>query len=213
MHVPLPALIDLLHGAADGALATHSLQLPGYPYVSAVPFVPDASHRPLFLLSLLAEHTHNLLADPRASLVISEPGGQSVLQRARATLIGDCVELALSDAEVARYLRYQPEAQQYLSLGDFRWFRMQPERARFVGGFGRMGWLEASDLDVAPLARLDEQQFEAQVSSTLAAGVRFLGVDPYGVDIESNGQRQRRSFDSPVADTDAAVRAFSRLAA
>jgi hypothetical protein len=49
----------------------------------------------------------------------------------------------LDEAAQARYLRYQPQAADYLALGDFRFFRMEPARARFIGGFGRMGWVDA----------------------------------------------------------------------
>jgi putative heme iron utilization protein len=59
--------IHLLHEAAYGTLATHSAILPGYPYATVVPYVPDETQRPVVCLSALAEHTKNLLADSRVS--------------------------------------------------------------------------------------------------------------------------------------------------
>lgn len=72
----LELLIDLLHSATDAALATHSTTIEGYPFATAVPFVADAHHRPVFLLSGLAEHTRNLAANPRASLMIMKSLGR-----------------------------------------------------------------------------------------------------------------------------------------
>ena len=69
MNIQLDTVIPLLHESAFGVLATHSTQLPGYPFASILPFVLDESHRPIFLISALAEHTKNLLADARASFL------------------------------------------------------------------------------------------------------------------------------------------------
>ena len=122
MQIKPSTAIHLLHQASAGVLASHALHLPGYPFASALPFALDAHHYPLFLMSGLAEHTKNLLADPRTSLLVSEPGAHSVLKGARLTVIGDTAPLKASDELVARYLRYQPDAKQYLELGDFSFF-------------------------------------------------------------------------------------------
>ena len=66
-----PALaLHLLHRCALGTLATHARDPQGFPYPTVVPFAPDASHRPVILVSGLAEHTRNLAADPRAGFLV-----------------------------------------------------------------------------------------------------------------------------------------------
>ena len=95
---------ELLRTARSGALGTFSLAMPGHPFVSLVTFVPDSSLRPVFLLSGLAEHTRNLRADPKASLLLAV-GGAHPLEQARMTLLGEVSEFAPDDAARRRVLR------------------------------------------------------------------------------------------------------------
>lgn len=201
MKIYFDAIIPLLHKTPYGVLATHSTQLPGYPFASTLPFVLDEQQRPVFLISALAEHTKNLMADHRASFIVASPDGQNILSGARLTLVGDVQRIDAPQELVARTLRYQPDARQYLELGDFAFFRLTPKRARYVAGFGAMGWLEASDWDngaVLPLA--DEAKLLRKLSAILPEGMRLLGLDCYGADIERQGQRERLQFpNAPVA--------------
>lgn len=135
----------LLRRSRSGALGSVSLAMPGFPFVSLLPYVLDEACRPLFLLSGLAEHTKNLLADPRASLLVAEGLG-SVLEQARLTLLGTVERVELDAPGRVRFLRYCPESEKLLALGDFAFFRMAPLKARFIGGFGRMGWMDATPM-------------------------------------------------------------------
>jgi putative heme iron utilization protein len=121
----------------------------------------DASGRPLFLLSKLAEHTQNLEACSRASLLVSAGGGPAVvdpLAAGRMTLVGECARVpsrqaaepddALAAAR-ARFLEMHPEAAGYASFADFGMWRMQVAVVRWVGGFGRMEWLNGEDYVVS----------------------------------------------------------------
>ncbi len=89
---PEPAL-TLLHTCTHGTLATHSTTLPGYPFATAVPYVLDDRHRPILCISALAAHTKNLLADPRVSLSVVQPGADEVQDTARLTLVADAVRI------------------------------------------------------------------------------------------------------------------------
>lgn len=187
--------IHLLHAAASGTLATHSLQMPGYPFATALPFVPDERHCPVLLVSRLAEHTRNLAADGRASFLASGPDSGNVLAGARMTLAGDAAPCEAAAELVARYLRYQPEAEHYLSLGDFIFYRLAPKRIRYIAGFGHMGWLEESEWTGARTLPLSEEaDLLLQLAGSQRPGVRLLGIDCYGCDIEQAGKRQRLRF-------------------
>lgn len=187
----LPAL-HLLHAASFGTLATHSEQVPGYPFATVLPFVPDEYHCPVFLVSALAEHTRNILADGRASLLVAAGDGKDVLREARLTLVGNIAPYDASDAMLARYLRYQPDARRYLQLGDFRFFRLTPMRARYIAGFGEMGWLEAAEWKtLPPLSDAAEEAMIIELASSLPAGARVLGIDCCGMDLERQGKRER----------------------
>ena len=184
--------LHLLHAAASGTLATQSSQLPGYPFATALPFVPDEQHCPVFLVSSLAEHTKNLIADKRTSFMVSSTGDANILAGARMTLVGDAIRFDASPDMVARYVRYQPDAEQYLSLGDFAFFRLAPKRVRYIAGFGQMGWIEEADwTNAATLSLAEEAQCLQELIASQPPGVRLLGIDCYGCDIEHKGKRDR----------------------
>ncbi len=195
----LEILIDLLHTAGDAALATQSAAMPGYPLATSVPFAIDEHHRPVMLISRLAEHTQNLTADARASLMVARSLGEG--ETARASLVGEIVPIEADARLVARYLRFHPEAERCLQLGDFRFHRLQPSRIRIVGGFGNAGWMEGARLIEAPHISLDEEaKLLTEARPRLPAAITLLGIDAYGADVIVRETRSRRTFDTgPVA--------------
>ncbi|NMG43109.1 pyridoxamine 5'-phosphate oxidase [Aromatoleum toluvorans] len=194
MNLSVAPAIHLLHEAGHATLATHSTQLAGYPYATALPCVVDEAHRPLFCISLLAEHTKNLLADPRASLSVVGAENGNIQAGARMTLIGDVERFEPSPELVARYLRYQPDAKQYLEL-DFAFFRLHPKRIRFIGGVGRMGWIEEERWTTLPVLAVEEEAgLLQQIAGNVPARTHLLGLDCFGIDYLANGQRARQRF-------------------
>ncbi|MCX7179667.1 MAG: pyridoxamine 5'-phosphate oxidase family protein [Proteobacteria bacterium] len=191
----LERIIELLHATNDAALATHSQAMPGYPYASALPFVADHHHRPTFLISRLAEHTQNLGVDNRASLMLKKPGETTNI--ARVTLAGHVVPIESDPLLVARYLRYQPEAAQWIALPDFHFFRLEPQRIRVIGGFAQASWLDGERLHEAPSVALEsEAELLATLAPKLPEDLTILGIDAYGVDFTQRGNRQRAAFTS-----------------
>src|SRR6478752_233099 len=81
----------LVDGARRGSLCTLAADPAGYPYGSVASYALDERGNPLFFVSTMAEHTQNALADPRASLLVTEPvaDGADPLASGRATLLGD----------------------------------------------------------------------------------------------------------------------------
>jgi putative heme iron utilization protein len=139
-------LRELLQQERHGVLATLSARHGGWPFASATAYAIGASGEPLLLLSELAEHTRNVRADPRASLLVQDSAAADDPQAgARVTLLGT---LELDDAEDARpiYVARHPKAEAYLQLGDFLIWRLNVIEARYVGGFGDMGWLTGERL-------------------------------------------------------------------
>lgn len=202
MKTATEALIHLLHQATHGSLATHSLDTPGYPYLSVLPFVPDTRHCPVFLISGLAEHTRNLAADARASFLVCEPDRTDVQVGGRLTLLGEITPFEPESALIDRYLRYQPTAQRLLQLADFRFARMHPRRLRFIEGFGRMGWFDGGTLLALPeLAPATEAALLARLTASVPAGIQLLGIDRCGADLAVAGSRRRVVFpDGPLTE-------------
>ncbi|HSN99333.1 MAG TPA: pyridoxamine 5'-phosphate oxidase family protein [Candidatus Nanopelagicales bacterium] len=136
------------------ALGTIARDPAGYPYASLVAVAFDAAGRPLFLISDLAEHTANLKAQPEASALVSEPvlsaegKPQDPLALGRMTLLGPCRRLTEpAEVEAARaiFLGVHPEAAMYAGFRDFAMYRLEPVSIRYVGGFGRMSWVDAGE--------------------------------------------------------------------
>ena len=194
MKLPIEAVVHLLHSAPYATLATlttQSAQLPGYPYATVVPNVLDPNHCPLLLISALAEHTKNLLADPRVSLSVVDAEARDVQSAARLSLIGDVEPITPDAALQERYLRYQPEAAQYLQL-DFLFFRIVPRRIRFIAGLGQMGWLESAEwTQLSTLAAQEEADLLQRLEPELPSSVELFGADCFGIDYAEDGRRSR----------------------
>ena len=153
-----PRLAQLIRANRWAALATLHERAP---FASMVAYAPEADFSGFLLhLSRLAPHTRNLLADPRASLVISEPdaGGDDPQTLARVSIQGTVVELTRGSSDYTdareRYLEHLPMAEQLFGFGDFMLFRLLPADARYTGGFARAYTLSRVQLEVAARATL-----------------------------------------------------------
>ena len=134
----------LLEAERVGLLSTTSVHRPGYPYGSLTPFALSSRGAPLLLLSGLAAHTKNLLADPRACLFVGDLASvEDPLAGARVSLLGVCRRVGASDATDARtrYIARHPRAEAYFQLGDFGLWELVVEEARLISGFGSMRWM------------------------------------------------------------------------
>lgn len=146
----------LVHLGRTGTLGTLSRRHPGHPFVSIMPYAPDERGRPLLLISALAMHTQNLAGDPRASLLVAQPGDDP-LALARLTLMGHAGRLAAGERPAAReaYLARHPNAIHWVDFDDFAFWRLDVADIYFVGGFGAMDWLTVPGYEAArpdPLA-------------------------------------------------------------
>ena len=140
----LNAAKKLLREGLSGALAT-LMSGSGDPYCSLVNVATAHDSSPLLLLSQLALHTKNILADPRASLMLDERKPGDPLEGARVMLMGRL--FATGDAKArARYLARHPEAGMFAGFPDFAIYRMDVERAHLVAGFGRIVDLAGKDI-------------------------------------------------------------------
>jgi putative heme iron utilization protein len=196
----------LVHGERRGALSTLTSDPAGYPFGSVVSFGLADDGDPLFFVSLMAEHTQNAMRDPRGSLLVTEPvpDGADPLASGRVTLLGllapidDDEERAVARA---RYLEANPAASYYIDFGDFTFLRLTVSHLRYVGGYGRMSWVDAAaykraepdplaDAAAGIIAHMNEDHADAQVlfcrhfaglDGTLEASMS--AVDRYGFDM------------------------------
>lgn len=118
----------------------------GAPYVSLVLVAFDADGSPLLLLSRLAQHTRNLLADPRVSLLFDGTAGlDDPLTGPRLTVLGNAAPCSDQHA-LDRYLARHPSARTYAGFSDFSLWKIGVERGHLVAGFGKIQWIEAEAL-------------------------------------------------------------------
>lgn len=202
----------------EGALTTHSLKLPGYPYPSALPYCTDQRGRVVVLISHLAEHTRNLEADSRGGF-LAAAFGRSLQGEARVSLLGD-VAPAEEPAVVERYLRYQPDAAGLLDIGGFRFFRLEPRTARFIAGFGSIHSMEgesylAPELPIAAaeVSILDHMNADhahnlrdycRHVHGVQAGTATMAGIDCDGFDVRADDRLLRFEFEGMVTDAEQA---------
>ena len=136
----------LLKSKRYGILSTHSADMPGYPFGSLTAYVPDSRGCPIFLLSGLAQHTKNILKDPKTSLTVVDVH-EDIQNAARVTVLGETLRVPAAEEKTIEvfYLNFFPDAKNYRVLPDFHFYRLVPARIRYIGGFGEMGWVEANE--------------------------------------------------------------------
>jgi len=152
--VPEPAFAErartLMYLGRIGSLSTLSRKQPGFPFGSVMPYGLDDHGRPIFLISTMAMHTQNLQADARASLLVTQDDtGGDPLGASRATLVGNVLPLPESEVAEARelYLARYANSKYWVDFEDFSFYRLDLVDVYYVGGFGVMGWVSASEYD------------------------------------------------------------------
>jgi len=132
--------VQMIRGFRWGALATSGEQ---GPMASMVSYAVTPNLDVLMFLSGLARHTRNLNDNPAASLVVSDPDGSDVADPQtlpRVSVQGAVVAILRDDPDFAAawrtYVGRFPAAAPRLGLGDFNLYRLTPDEARYIGGFG-----------------------------------------------------------------------------
>lgn len=216
-----------------GVLSTLSKAMEGMPFGSIAPYDVDRSGSIVIFISRLSEHYKNLVVDPRASLCIPDCFGFDNPQaHTRATLVGRFTEVSEAELDVVNesYSRRFPDALPKEIAGDFKYFRMIPERVRWIAGFGEIRWISASDylgaaydavsyVGYGIVAHMNADHRDALVaylghytneteSGTTAAGeprVRMVFISGESFVLEETGQdrHERHSIAFPGAVTSA----------
>src|ERR1700724_2766995 len=136
-----------------GSLSTLSRKQPGFPFGSVMPYALDGHGRAIFLVSTMAMHTQNVQADPRSSLLVTQPDATGdPLGASRVTVLGNALPVPEPDVAEARklYLARYANSKHWVDFEDFSFYRLDVVDVYYVGGFGVMGWLSASEYRSAP---------------------------------------------------------------
>lgn len=222
---------SLLRRSRQGALAT-LMAGSGDPYCSLVNLASHPDGSPILLISGLAVHARNILADNRVSLMLDERAAGDPLEGARIMLSGRA-EQAGADKELLqrRYLNAHPPAEAFVSFKDFSFFRIRPTGTHLVAGFGRIVDLTpeqfltdltgAENLLAAEEGAVEHMNADHRDAMGLYATKllgapdgdwRCTGCDPEGLDMQDGLTALRLDFPERVSDGTALRKMLVRLA-
>jgi heme oxygenase (biliverdin-IX-beta and delta-forming) len=213
---PTQTAKKLLREGRSGALAT-LMTGSGDPYCSLVNVATQADGSPLLLISRLAVHTKNILADNRVSLMLDERKQGDPLEGARVMLMGTA-ELTDDPDARRRYLERHPSAEMFVGFGDFAFYKIALKGAHLVAGFGRIVDLTRDDIvtdltgsealvaaEPEAVAHMNDDHSEAvRLYATKLLGApdgawRCVGCDPEGLELQLDGTALRLPFPQRVS--------------
>ena len=228
---PSKAVKSLLRRSRQGALATLMVGS-GDPYCSLVNVASHPDGSPILLISRLALHTRNLLADSRVSLMLDERVDGDPLEGSRIMLSGRAEEVT-SGREILRqrYLNAHPTAEAFVDFKDFSFFRIVPAGTHLVAGFGRILDLEPAQFltEISDATELleaeqgavghmnaDHQEalglYATRLVGAVAADWRCTGIDPDGIDLQAANRALRLDFPERVTSPGELRKMLVRLA-
>jgi heme iron utilization protein len=223
---------SLLRRSRQGALAT-LMAGSGDPYCSLVNIASDFDASPILLISRLALHTRNILADSRVSLMLDERVSGDPLEGARIMLAGRAEAAAGDQADILRrrYLNAHPSAEAFVGFKDFSFFRIVPTGAHLVAGFGRIidlqpgqfltdlgdaaGLLEAEQGAVEHMNQDHREAMNLYATRLLeaeSADWTCTGCDPDGMDMQAGSVTLRLDFPERVTSGGELRKMLVRLA-
>lgn len=228
---PSKAVKSLLRRSRQGALATLMVGS-GDPYCSLVNVASHPDGSPILLISRLAVHTKNLLADARVSLMLDERVEGDPLEGARIMLSGRAEEAAPGDEILRRrYLSAHPSAEAFVDFQDFSFFRIRPTGTHLVAGFGRILDLKPAQFmteiaDAAGLLQSEQSAVEhmntdhqealdlyaTRLLGAAGGNWRCSGIDPEGIDLQAGNRTLRLDFPQRVTDPGGLRKMLVRLA-
>lgn len=209
----------LLHSQSAGVLSTISLSLEGFPFGSVTPYCIDDAGQVLILISTIAEHTKNITADSRCSLLV-QAGADDVQAHGRTCIVGNMLPLPVEkEALHEKYYRYFPKSRDYHKAHNFHFYQLQPVSIRYIGGFGKIFWLEPADFRSTSPFRIKEEAYivnhmnEDHAKDLISycahykqlevaeADVRMVGIDAEGFDLFAADKKLRFAFETPISST------------
>jgi hypothetical protein len=221
---------QLMRSVRSATLATASRDAGGWPFASLVTTACDTDGSPILLLSTLADHTRNLAADPRAALLFEAATRRSNPQTGPRVSVVGTIARADEPRLRRRFLARHPAAELYAGFADFGIFRMQVQRAHYVGGFARAVWLEGARFclpaEFSAAFAAGEEQALAELNDCHRAALQVVadkrlrragtgwvavGIDPDGCDLGCGQATARLSFAETIPAPAAAASAIDRL--
>ncbi len=222
----------LLTSQRHGVLSTHSVEMNGYPFGSITPYALGRHGEPVILISTIAQHTKNILANSKVALTVVQPSDREVQAHGRLTCLAEALQIAPEDHDTPeRYFHYFPKSRDYLQTHDFAFHRLHLTRAYYIGGFGKIFWLEAGEIRRAnPFSAAEEKRILEHMNEDHQAAMRHYfeifkniskpesqkiemsGIDGEGFDLALEGRLHRFQFTRAVGNMMEARQALVAMA-
>lgn len=222
---------NLLLSEYQAVLSTHSVDVTGYPFGSIVPYCLNKEGLPIILISTIAQHTKNIIANPKVSLIVTEAGADDSQTVGRVTYVGDVELIDEKDIDsVERYYNYFPHSRDYHLTHDFNFYAIKPVRVRFIKGFGQIYWVEKDDFLLAnPFSFDEEKQMLDHMNADHLDAIRdycdfctiyykepqlpeMVGIDSEGFHLRVGSRIHRINFIEPVTTAGAVRKALVEMA-
>jgi hypothetical protein len=213
---------QMLRNHRYGTLCTLSKKFDGHPFGSITPYLVDHDGSLLILISSLAEHTKNILQDARVSLITHNQQAPEIQTQGRVTVMGQALIVNQRESAEKRYLRFFPEALAYLEMHDFSFYRITPVAIRYIGGFGKIHWVNMAEY--VPREAEEYRQQEEKILGNLDTGIlrpipqqrhadiapelQVIGLDCDGLDARCGEQILRLDFNRITSDPAQAINAL-----
>ena len=140
--------INLLRNSSEGVLSTISVRNEGYPFGSFVTYITDVDRSIIIYASNIAQHTINLKANSKSCLTLFKIDDDLDKQNSsRMTLLGDLQSMPEKEIDETRtrFEEFLPESKKYAAMHDFNFYRLHIDQIRWIGGFGKIAWLDNKD--------------------------------------------------------------------
>ena len=140
--------INLLRNSSEGVLSTISVRNEGYPFGSFVTYITDVDRSVIIYASNIAQHTINLKENSKSCLTLFKIDDDLDKQNSsRMTLLGDLQSMPEKEIDKtrARFEEFLPESKKYAAMHDFNFYRLHIDQIRWIGGFGKIAWLDNKD--------------------------------------------------------------------
>lgn len=222
---------NLLLSEYQGILSTHSVDVSGYPFGSVVPYCMNKAGEPIILISAIAQHTKNIISDPRVSLIATEREAADQQTVGRVTYIGNAEKLNDTDVDsMERYYNFFPQSRDYHKTHDFHFYILKPVRVRFIGGFGQIYWVGKEEfLKANPFDFDTEKQMLEHMNADHLEAIRhycqlytifyeesqlpeMVGIDGEGFHLRTGDWIHRISFNDAVNNAGSARKALVEMA-
>ena len=138
--------VTLMRANTVAVLSTLSKKYNNFPFGSFITYVTGQDRSIYIYASDIAEHTKNIIKNSKSCLTIFKlKVNQDKQNSSRLSIMGDFKKIQnqedIENCKI-RFFKFLPESKTYSNMHDFNFYKMKPNKIRWIGGFGEISWLK-----------------------------------------------------------------------